>query len=395
MRKKCVVSILVIAVVLQLSGCWSSHEVNTLGLTVALGIDKSEEGYLISEQVINPRAIASTCSTQESPVTVFSAEGKNIQETIMRLMTLTSRKIYSSHLRMVILGEDIAKEGITDIIDYLLRFHEYRTDFYFAVAKGVSAKEILSILTPTESIPGVAMFIRLKTSYEEWAPTKAMRIVELANNLMADGINPVMNGIEIVEDSVKTDSTDVLKKSGEYEKLMYTELGVFSGDKLVGWLDEDQAKGYNYICGTVKHTSAFLDENGVELSADVLKAQSKIKATIENNQPKIDVAIKLKQIIVGVEGELDVSKEENLETINKLAEDKVKNICEMVLQKAQKNLKTDIFGFGERVHDKDPAYWKTVKDNWNDVFAEIAVTFNVTVETIATGDLTKPMSIKD
>jgi spore germination protein KC len=395
MKTKGIRLILILLITLQLTGCWSSHEVNTIGLTVCIGIDKSDGGYRISEQVINPRAIASQRATNESPVTVFTAEGPDIQETITRLTTLTPRKIYSSHLRMVILSEEIAKEGIGDIIDYLLRYHEYRTDFYFAVAKGFTAEEILTVLTPTESIPGMEMYSKLKTSFEEWAPTKAIRIIELANNIMVDGINPVINAIEIVDDNEKTDSTDVLRKSGEYEKLRFTDMGAFSGDKLVGWLNEDESKGYSYIIGAVLRTSGSAVECGVELSAAVRIAQSRIIATVENSQPKIDVEVKVRQNIVGVKGELDVSKIENIETINKMGEDKIKHMCEMAVRKAQKELKTDIFGFGERVHAKDPAYWKTVKDNWNEVFAEMPVTIDVTVETVATGDLNKPLMKKD
>jgi spore germination protein KC len=172
-------------------------------------------------------------------------------------------------------------------------------------------------------------------------------------------------------------------------------MGAFSGDKLVGWLNEDESKGYSYIIGAVLRTSGSAVECGVELSAAVLKAQSRIKATVENSQPKIDVEVKVRQNIVGVKGELDVSKIENIETINKMGEDKIKHMCEMAVRKAQKELKTDIFGFGERVHAKDPAYWKTVKDNWNEVFAEMPVTIDVTVETVATGDLNKPLMKKD
>ncbi len=392
MKKKSVLVILILTLSLLLSGCWSSHEVNTLGLTVALGIDRTDEGYLVSEQVINPRVIASQTGSSVSPVTVHFAQGKDIQETITRLTTMIPRKIYSSHLRMVILSEDIAKEGITDIVDYLLRYHEYRTDFYFAIAKGVTAKDILMTLTPTEMIPGIDMFNKLKTSFEEWAPTEGVRIVQLANKIMADGVNPVINAIEIINDDEKTISTDVLKKTGNYEMLRFTDIGVLNKDKLVGWLNEDESKGYSYIVGTVKRTSGYSIENGIKLSADVLKAQAKINAAVENAQPKIDVEVKVKQNIIGIDGDLDISRIENMKTINKMSEDKIKALCEMAVQKAQKDLKTDIFGFGERIHAKDPAYWKTVKDNWNEIFIEIPVTVNVTVETVSTGDLKKPIS---
>lgn len=378
-----------------LTGCWSSHEVSTLGINVCLGIDKGDAGYIISEQVISAKAIASTRSINESPVVVYTAEGANIQETIARLTTVAARKIYNSHLRMVIISEEIAEEGIEGLIDYLLRYHEYRTDFYFAIAKGASAKDILSILTPIESIPGVEMYNKLKTSYEEWAPTKAIKIIELANDLAADGINPVINAVELADDHDKTNSIDVLKKSSNYEKLRFTNIGVFKKDKLVGWLNEDESKGYNYIMGNVKHTSAYAsDGNGIELSSDVLKAKSKITATIDNDQPKIDIDIQVEFSIVGVKGDLDVSKVENIGIVNKMAEEKLSRMCEESVRKA-KELQTDIFGFGERVHTKDPAYWKTVKDSWNDVFIEIPVNIKVTAKMMTTGDITKSLSQKD
>ncbi len=379
---------------LLLSGCWSSQEVNTLGISVCLGIDKSEDGYIISEQVINPKAIASKRATNESPIVVYSGEGANIQETITRLTTITSRKIYSSHLRMVILSEDVAREGINDIIDYLLRYHEYRTDFYFAIAKGTSAKEILSTLTPVEAIPGVDMFNKLKMSFEEWAPTRAIKIIELANDLAADGINPSMNAVELSDDSSKTDSTDVLRKTVAFEKLKFTNIGAFQKDKLVGWLNETEAKGYNYITNHVKHTSGYsFDGEGTEISADVLKAKSKIKARVVNNQPQIDVEVKISYIITEVRGNLDVSKIDNIGIINEMHEDKIKVMCDEAVNKAQE-LRTDIFGFGERIHAKDPVYWKTVKENWHDVFADIPVNIKVTAEIVAPGDITKSLSQK-
>lgn len=395
MKIKRLLAIIVLSFNLLLTGCWSSHEVNTLGISVCLGIDKSNDGYIISEQVINPKAIASKRATNESPIVVYTGEGKNIQETITRLTTLAPRKIYHSHLRMVIFSEEVAKEGIVDIIDYLLRYHEFRTDYYFAIAKGTSAKEILSILTPVESIPGISMFNILKMSFEEWAPTKATRIVELTNNLSADGINPTINAVSLVDDKNKTDSTDILRKSGDFEKLRFVEIGAFQKDKLVGWLNESESKGLNYITNEVKHTSGFnTGEDGVEIAVDVLKSKTKIKASVVNNQPQIDVEVKFSYVINEVKGNLDVSKVENIETINKIHEEKVTEICNNAVKKAQE-LKTDIFGFGERIHAKDPTYWNTVKDNWNDVFATIPVNIKVTAEIVATGDITKTILQKE
>ncbi|MED4179591.1 hypothetical protein [Priestia megaterium] len=39
---------------LLLSGCWSSRELNELAITVAVGIDKAEDGIIVTVQLINP-----------------------------------------------------------------------------------------------------------------------------------------------------------------------------------------------------------------------------------------------------------------------------------------------------------------------------------------------------
>ena len=393
--KRIMLVLLAIAVCAPLSGCWSSHEVNSLAISVCVGIDKGPMGFLISEQVINPRSIASMKATNESPVTVYSTEGENLQETIARMSTISSRKIYSSHLRMVIISEDVAKSGLEDIVDYMVRYHEYRTDFFFAVARGATAREILSLLTPIEAIPGIALFERLKMSHEEWAPAKGVKIIELANDIAVEGINPVITGVEIIGDQEKTTSTGVLTKTGGYDKLSFSNLAAFKKDKLVGWLNEMESKGYNYITNNVVRTSGFSgNEEGVELTYDVLKATSKIKASVKDNQPKIDVSVKIKYNIIGVKGNLDVSKLENVEKINKLAAEKLENMCNMTVEKAKKDLKSDIFGFGERIHAVDSKYWKTVKENWNDVFVNMPVNVKVTADVIGTGDITKTLKQK-
>ncbi len=384
---------LITAAALLLTGCWSSHEVNTLGLAVCIGIDKAEEGYSISVQMLNPKAIASNVETHESPVVVYTSTGADIHETILRLTTIAPRKVYSSHLRMVILGEDVARDGISGIIDYFLRYHEYRTDFYFAIAKGSSAEQVLKILTPIEDVPGLSMYNKLKVSFEQWAPTKAVRIIELANDVMSEGIDPVINAVEIIGGDIPTDSTDVLKRSDNFQTLRFTELGAFQYDRLVGWLNETEAKGYNYLHGTVKNTGGLIERDGIVLSVDVLKADRTIETTVVDDKPAFSVTIKYKTVIVDVEGDFDVSKQENMPIINELCNQKIVSICEMAVKKAQEELKTDIFGFGERVHEKYPKYWQSVKDNWNAVFIDLPISIKAEGKLVAAGDIKKPINL--
>lgn len=91
------------------TGCWNSREINTLAISVCIGIDKTENGYLVTQQILNTKVIATKETSQDSPVILYSDTGKDLFEIFRRLTTQAPRKIYLSHLRMVVFGENMAK----------------------------------------------------------------------------------------------------------------------------------------------------------------------------------------------------------------------------------------------------------------------------------------------
>jgi len=396
MKLKEISAILIILPIIFLTGCWSSREINTLAIAVCIGIDKVGDDYLLTQQIINPKTIASKKPTTEAPVILYSATGKDIFEALRKLTSECPRKIYASHLRMVILGEEVAKEGLQNFLDFFARDHEFRTDFYFVVAKGTTANNVLSTLTPIESIPGIEMYDSLKASEKSWAPSKAVRIIELINTIISDGKNPVLTGIELTDGENKSNSTDALKKSNQIKKPRYTGLGAFKKDKLVGWLDEEESKAYNYILGNVKSTVGYTNYGkDVKITFEVTNAKSAMEASLINGKPAIDVEISVKQNFGSVKGNFDVSKEENKKILNELSEKKIKSMCEKVVKKAQSELKTDIFGFGEVIHRKYPKQWKKMKDDWNVKFQDLPVNITVKIKTEKLGQITKSFFIKE
>jgi len=396
MKLKKALSILLILSTILMTGCWNSREINTLALSACIGIDKEGNGYKVTQQIINPKAIASKRSNNEAPVIIYTESGTDLFEILRRMTTECPRKIYFSHLRMVVFSEEVAREGIQGIVDFLARDHEFRTDFYFIIAKETSANAILNTLSSLESIPGIEMYTSLKSSERVWSPTKAVRITELINNITAEGKNPVLTGIEITNGDENSDSIDVLKKSDGLKKLKYTHLGVLKDDKLVGWLTEDESKGYNYVTGNVKSTVGYIyTDTKDKITVETMESKTKMKAALENGKPVINIDIKVKLDIGNVDGKFDISKEENLEIINRINEERLKKRCEEVVKKVQKDYKTDIFGFGEAIHRQYPKLWKELKDNWDEEFSNLQVNYTVKSEIMRLGQVTKPYFIKE
>jgi spore germination protein KC len=66
--------------------------------------------------------------------------------------------------------------------------------------------------------------------------------------------------------------------------------------------------------------------------------------------------------------------------------DSIRDDIEASLRKAQKELKTDIFGFGFSFYRKYPKLWhKEYEQKWEDIFPELPVTVHVDAKVINTG----------
>lgn len=374
---------------LYLAGCWSAHEVNQLAISVAIGIDKAKDGYLVTEQTINPKAVASQKAvSHEDPVIVFTAEAPNLESAIKKLYGQSSRMFFNAHLRVVAISEEVAEEGIGDFIDFFYRSHEYRTDFYFVVAKDTSARELLSVLTPLETVPAVALSELLKLADHEWAPVKAMKVTELVNCIVRQGINPVLPMIEILPYESGTGDSSNEKK----ELFRFAGLAVLNGDRMIGQFNEDESKGYNYIRGGIVHTNGSAGDSGMNITYDIINTSSKIVAKLENGQPSIQVNIGLEYRIEAVKGEIDVTDIKNREKISGFAASRIQELCMMAVSKAQNEYHTDVFGFGEKIHDKYPEYWKTVEGNWEEVFTGLPVQVTAEAHLKTTGEITKVIS---
>jgi spore germination protein KC len=285
--------------------------------------------------------------------------------------------MYFAHLQMLLISEEVAKDGIDVVLEFLTRDHEVRKDFYIAVTKNTSAESILQNVTAIEKIPANKMHSSLETSEAVWAPTVAVRLDELVNFLTSDGINSVLTGITYIGKNEKRQTLDNVKKIKPYGILKYTNIAVFKEDKLVGWLDETESKGYNYIRGNVKNTVGPVpcsekESETEELIVEIIRTKTDVKGKVRNGKPEIDVHLRAEANVAEAGCEIDLTSPETIKMVERTTNKRSKMILESVVQKAKK-LKTDIFGFGEEIHRVDPKAWKKLKKNWDEEFSNMPV----------------------
>ena len=383
--KKCMFVLLILS--LFLTGCWDRRELNELGIALALGIDKVEDEYQVTAQVVVPSEIAMKSSTGRSPVTLFQAKGETVYEALRKLTKNSPRKIYPGHLRMLVIGEDLAEEGIGESLELMSRDWEIRSDFYVVIAKDMTAEEVLNVTTTLEAIPANKMFNTLKASEKAWAATHGVILDELITDLTDEGKEAVLTGILVTGNQEIGTSKQNVESITPEARIVYDQLAVFKKDKLVGWLTERESKGYNGIVNKVQNTVTPIScpEEG-KATIEIIQLDSKMKGKINKGKPEVDVNIKVKGNIGEVECQINLTEQKSIVELEKITEKKLEETINMTIESVQKQYESDIFGFGEAIHRSNPKEWKKIKEQWRDEgFSELSANVKVDVKLQHTG----------
>jgi spore germination protein KC len=382
MRKKKLLVVVFLTMVLLLTACWSRRELNEIGLVIGLGVDKVGDEYIVSTQVVDPSEIASSKGgSGRAPVVTYKTMGKTLITAVRKLSSVTPRKLYMPHLRMFVIGETVAKEGVAPVLDVLSRDHELRTDFYVIMTKGSKAHEVLSMVTPLEKVPSTYLYTMLKHTEKYWSPFTTLKIDQLDSEISSSDKEAVVSAVaikgSIKEGQQKKNAENISLKN----YLQYTDLGVFRQDKLVGFLNETEASGYRYLINDIKDTVIEMPCNKTHKDVtELIHTKTIVTGKVVNQKPKMDVRIYAEANVAELQCQSDLLDKNVIKTLERKSQKEIKGQITSALQKMQKEYHSDIFGFGEKIHQSNPREWKKLEKNWSDVFSKMPVQVSVKVE---------------
>ncbi|RJE86102.1 Ger(x)C family spore germination protein [Paenibacillus sp. 1011MAR3C5] len=373
--------VIVLMLVPLITGCWNRRELNDLAIVAALGIDRVKDKFLVTVQVVDPGEVASRQgSSGLSPVLTYHGIGDTVFEAVRKMTTVTPRKLYFSHLRVFIIGEELAREGMGEALDLMSRDQEGRTDFYIVVAKGTTAENVLKVLTPIEKIPASKMFDSLEVSERSWAPTVAVQLDELITNIVSPGIQATLTGVVIQGDPELGSKRKNVETPATPVHLQYKGIAMFREDKLIAWMNEDESKGFSNITDRLNSTVVKVAcPRGGKLAIEVIRSKTAIKAKVRDGKPEAEVVMHTEANVADVECKIKLTTATTLFDLEKATEDALKMHAEKAVKKAQR-LKCDIFGFGDAIHRANPRYWSKAKENWDQQFSKMDIRFNVDVK---------------
>jgi len=379
---------IVILCLFFLTGCWDRKELPQIGIVAAIAVDKDPENgeYIFTSQILKPAAESTQNPSPEKPFLMVSTTGKTIFDAIRKTNQIVDRKGFYAHNKVIILSEEIAKDGLLSILDSFQRGKEIRGYVWICIAKGTSARDILKIRSGGVSrVP--ANFLKSvieNTKYQ--LNSTSINMLKFYKETLGSGIDPVV-GVLSIEERIDNSQEKIVKLSGG---------AVFKVDKLAGFLNESETRGYRWVSGDIESGAISLPspiEASKFVSVEVNKMDAKIIPEVIGNHIGFTIDISEDGVVTEQQATsiFKDSKQlvEFLTTLEKENEKVIEEEVNKVIEKA-KGFQTDIFGFGEALNKKYPETWIQVKDDWPSKFAEVPFSVNVKVNIKSSGLMKGP-----
>lgn len=376
-----------------LNGCIGKREINELALVMAVGLDKGKDGkVVVSVQIARPAdargQTGAPAGNTGDPIWSAKAEGKTIFEAIRSLSTFSTRRVFWAHNYIIIINEDLARDGISDIIDFFTRNPELRMRTWVVVTPN-KASNILSTMTGLEVISGEAMDKLFRySSISAQAPRTQM--IDLQSAYLSESSEPVLARVKLIKRGISNKKPG---QEGSYKQIDLSGAGVFKGDKLVGILGQKETRGLLPFIEKV--------ESGVMAVSCPKEPKQKISLELKHYKFKVTPLYRNGEISFHIKYDTDFSMVEagcplsledraQITKLEKQVANELKGNVNNIVSRAQKDFKADILELGKIFNNKYPKEWKQIKNRWDEEFQTAAVKIDVTVNIEDTALLFKP-----
>ncbi len=340
------------------TGCWNYREINNLSVVAGIAIDRNElDGkYEVTIEIVNIKK-GKDISNNSEYITLC---GDSLFDIIRNMISVSSRRLYFSHAKIVIISKELAKDGLSKAIDWYIRDAETRTDIYLLISKEKTAKEVLMTKRNENMIVSFDL----------------AKVIQNEKNVSTAPKVDLWDFLDILKQKEANTSLPLIfiDKSGEKEVPRIEGMAVIKDDKLIGMIDGDIAKYILFTTDEIKTGILVLGRKSSEpISFEIFKNRTKIKYKFDEGKMKAQVFTDTIVSIAEYQTQQPFNTCEEKEVIEKqlanMLEESIYNSINMI----QKEYKSDIFGFGITLHKDYPKLWKELSDNWEYNFENLEV----------------------
>lgn len=396
--------ILITGGIFLLSGCWDYQEIEDRGYVLGLAIDKAvpipigqmdrehneqerkiekmplQEGeaqyaYTIQVPVIHKAMIKpgnqGGGGSEGHKSWDLTVVGKSFFEINREYSTRLNYPPFYEHMKVIVINEDVAKEGILKHLDVILRDHEMRrrTKLF------VTPQEAKSVLDVSPRIDDYASL------YLDILPQNATRVARMAHITDLGEVSKSIHGeLDFVLPRVIA-TEDEIKDAG---------VGVFKEGKLVGYLGEIDTIYAKFVRDAVIGGITVVESphpTGELITLEIAETKTIVKPIVDGDSITMDIKVRMTYNLVEEMRQIPDNTYDRkfLEEVEERANIKIQEEIKDTVNYVQKEFGADIFHFNVAMQRYAPQKWQEVKNDWYDLFPCVDIQVTVKSQIKMTG----------
>jgi spore germination protein KC len=390
-----ILGMILLGIGMLLTGCNGARESEEVAYIVAIGIDKAEqEGMIkVTYQIARPN-VEGNKGESDKDIILLTNTAVTIAESLNLLNSKMALVPSMSHIKVLIVGEEIARQGLANMWGSLKRYREYRGSMFVLVARG-TARAFLEENKPIFNISiskyyetmlgsGEEAGYYLRTSFHQFYVRLKSQSAQPYATLV--GISPISDERRITTETVPGGKIEGYTAGniplGGGNPVEFAGTAMFSGDKMVGTLSTTETRMLSMLLGDYTHGFfTVVDPLDAKYFVNVilrLGSKPDIKVVLANGHPVITVNIMLEAEISNLPSGINYEQENYL----KLLEEQVNKVCQQEMINMihhTQQVDSDVAGFGYYIRPLFSNYQDYLDYNWCGQYKQAEV--NVTIHT--------------
>lgn len=309
--------LLIIIFCLFITGCNNYRELNNIAVVSALGIDYRDNKYEVSA------LIKDNTKDGKDKSSIYSYDGKSLDEAIQKVGLLTSKTLYFIDLNVLVLTEN-ATYKLQSIMDYLSRENNVGINFYILCDNHF--KESFKMMQDKDNVYGDYVKGILQNNYNNVVRIKYTPFLQKFLSPYYDVILPVghvSNNDYLIDKAI-----------------------IFSDKKDVTTINFDNIQIYNILNNS---NMTYLFNSTIDSKNFIFKAM-KVKSKINYQNNRFIIEINASGILDEME-DINLDDKETVQRITNITKEKITNETNKFINTLTTN-DSDIFGFKKIYYNK-------------------------------------------
>lgn len=378
-----------VGMMVVLAGCNGARESEEIAYIIAVGIDKGEEAgkIKVTYQVARPNVEGNKGEGKADTVLITNSAA-TLAESLNLLKSSMALTPSLSQVKVLVVGQDLARQGVDDMWGAFKRYREYRGSMFILIARG-TAQELLGKIKPSFNISASKYFETMLDSGKESGYYLRVSFHQFYIRLQNHSLQPYATLVDFSPSGSPERTTQPKSPGSKVDGYFAGEIpfdggnpvqfagtAVFTGAKMTGILTTTETRMLSMLLGEYRH--GFLsveDPLDPQYFVNVnlrLGATPDIRVEFKEDGAVIHVKVLLEGDISNIPSGINYEQGSYL----KLLEEQINRVCYQDMSnmiRHTQELHSDVAGFGYYIRPLFKNYQEYLDNPWSEQYSRAKV----------------------